>query len=98
MVRTLGAVVRKSFGWLAMMLARCGGMFTATSISPFWSAATRTESSGIGRKTSDLIRGAPRQYCSLASSSMRSSFTQRTKRKGPEPTGARDTAAVSLSR
>ena len=34
-------------------------MFTATSISPFWSAATRTASSGIGRKTTVLILGSP---------------------------------------
>jgi hypothetical protein len=89
MVRTLGAVERKRRGWLAMMLARCGGMFTAMSISPFCSAATRTESSGMGRKISVLILGAPRQYCSLAVSSICSSFTQRTNLNGPEPTGFR---------
>ena len=60
-MRIDGAVLRKIFGWLAMMLARCGGMFTATSISPFWSAATRTASSGIGWNTTVLILGAPRQ-------------------------------------
>ena len=44
-----------------MIAARWGGMFTATSTSPFWSAATRTASSGIGRNTTLLIRAAPRQ-------------------------------------
>src|SRR3989304_5356562 len=39
MVRMDGAVERKSLGCLSMIAARCGGMFTATSISPFWSAA-----------------------------------------------------------
>src|SRR5438093_5869216 len=60
-VRIDGAVERKSLGCLSMTGARCGGMFTATSISPFWSAATRTASSGIGLKTTVLILGAPRQ-------------------------------------
>jgi len=36
-------------------------MFTATSISPFWSAATRTASSGIGLNTMVLILAAPAQ-------------------------------------
>jgi hypothetical protein len=36
-------------------------MLTATSISPFCSAATRTASSGIGLNTAVLIFGAPRQ-------------------------------------
>src|SRR5499425_3867451 len=62
-------------------------MFTAMSTSPFWSAATRTASSGMGLKTSRLIRGTPRQYCSLASSSMRSSFTHRTNFEGPRAHG-----------
>ena len=56
-----GAVLRKIFGCLSMMVARCGGMFTATSISPFCSAATRTASSGIGLNTTVLILAAPRQ-------------------------------------
>ena len=73
-----GAVERKILGWPAMMLARWGGMFTATSTSPFCSAATRTASSGIGRNTTVLILGAPRQYWSFASSTISSSLLQRT--------------------
>ena len=61
MVRMDGAVLRKSLGWFSMMRARWGGIFTATSISPFWRAATRTASSGMGRKTTVLMAGAPRQ-------------------------------------
>ena len=61
MVRIDGAVLRKIFGCFSMIAARCGGMLTATSTSPFWSAATRTASSGIGLKTTVLIFGAPRQ-------------------------------------
>src|SRR5882672_12260676 len=96
-VRMDGAEDRKIFGCLSMMAARCGGMFTARSISPFCSAATRTASSGIGRKTTVLTFGAPRQYWSLASSTITSSFDQRTNLKGPVPMGALEIAPVSLS-
>jgi hypothetical protein len=92
----LGAVDRKIFGWLAMMLARWGGMFTATSTSPFWSAATRTASSGMGRKTTVLIFGAPRQWFASASSTISSSFDQRTYLYGPVPIGFFEMYAVSL--
>ena len=44
-----------------MIPAMWGGMFTATSISPFCSAATRTASSGIGLNTTVLIFAAPPQ-------------------------------------
>src|SRR5262249_16250609 len=64
--------------WFAIGFARCGGMFTATSLSPFCSGATRTASSGIGRNTTVLILGAPRHQASLASSTTSSSFDQRT--------------------
>ena len=60
-VRMDGAVLRKIFGCLSMIPAMCGGMFTATSISPFCSAATRTASSGIGLNTTVLIFAAPPQ-------------------------------------
>ena len=60
-VRIDGAVLRKIFGCFSMMEARCGGMLTATSISPFWSAATRTASSGMGLNTMVLTLAAPRQ-------------------------------------
>src|SRR5881392_2685674 len=96
-VRIDGAVERKSFGCLSMIRARCGGMFTARSISPFWSAATRTASSGIGLKTTVLILGAPRQYVVLASSTISSSFDQRTNLKGPVPIGFLEMNVVSLS-
>ncbi len=77
-VRIDGAVERKTLGCAAMMGARWGGMFTATSTSPFWSAATRTASSGMGRNTTVLILGAPRQYCVFASRTISSSLLQRT--------------------
>jgi hypothetical protein len=86
-VRIEGAVERKMFGWFAMILARCGGMFTATSTSPFCSAATRTASSGMGRQTTVLTRGAPRKYWGLASRTISSSLLHRTKRYGPVPIG-----------
>ena len=60
-VRMDGAVLRKIFGCLSMIPAMWGGMFTATSISPFWSAATRIASSGIGLNTTVLIFAAPPQ-------------------------------------
>src|SRR4029450_9176139 len=91
-----GAVERKIFGCPAMMLARCGGMFTATSTSPFCSAATRTASSGMGRNTTVLILGAPRQYCSLASSTICSSLSHFTNLSGPVPMGFFGGSAVSL--
>jgi hypothetical protein len=77
-VRMLGAVDRNSFGCLSMTAARCGGMLTATSISPFCRAATRTASSGMGRNTTVLIFGAPRQWSGTASTTISSSFDQRT--------------------
>src|SRR2546425_438971 len=95
-VRIDGAVERKSFGCLSMTGARCGGMFTATSISPFWSAATRTASSGIGRNTTVLILGAPRQWLGKASRTISSSFDQRTNLYGPVPIGFLVTNVVSL--
>src|SRR5262245_31446858 len=91
-----GAVLRKIFGCLSMTPARCGGMFTATSISPFWSAATRTASSGMGLNTTVLIFGAPPQYPRKASITISSSFAQRTNLYGPVPIGALEIAAVSL--
>src|SRR5207244_13256980 len=96
MVRIEGAVVRNSFWWLAIGLARCGGMLTATSISPFWSAATRTASSGIGRNTTVLILGAPRHHAVLASSTTSSSLAQRTNLHGPVPLGWREMSAGCL--
>src|SRR5207244_8115676 len=95
-VRIDGAVERKSLGCLSMTGARCGGMFTATSISPFWSAATRTASSGIGLKTTVLILGAPRQYVSLASRTISSSFAQRTNLEGPVPIRDREVNVVAM--
>ena len=71
-------------------------MFTATSTSPFWSAATRTASSGMGRNTTVLILGAPRQYCSLASRTISSSLLQRTNLYGPVPMGFFEMNALSL--
>src|SRR6185295_1929661 len=79
-----------------MILARCGGMFTATSTSPFWSAATRTASSGMGRNTTVLIFGAPCQYCSFASRTISSSLLQRTNLYGPVPIGFFEMNALSL--
>ena len=52
----------------------------------------------VGRNTSVFTLGAPRQYCSLAVSSMRSSFTHRTNLNGPVPTGFRATWGMSFSR
>src|SRR2546430_14465914 len=80
-----------------MMLARCGGMLTAMSTSPFWSDATRTASSGIGRNMTVLILGAPLQYCSFASRTISSSFTQRASLYGPVPIGVLEMNALSLS-
>src|SRR5215510_11161941 len=96
-VRIDGAVLRKIFGCRSMIPARCGGMFTATSISPFCSAATRTASSGIGRNTTVLIFGAPRHHASLASSTISSSLDQRTNLYGPVPIGWREMSAGCLS-
>src|SRR4029453_2286928 len=79
-----------------MMLARCGGMFTATSTSPYCSAATRTASSGMGRKTTLLILGAPRQYWSLASRTICSSLSHFTNLYGPVPIGVFEMNAVSF--
>src|SRR2546428_439563 len=73
-----GAVKRKGWGCLWMMAAGGGGMSPAGSISPFWSAATRTASWGIAQKTIVLFFGAPRQYRSFASRTISSSFDQRT--------------------
>src|SRR5436309_492507 len=95
-VRIDGAVERKSLGCLSMITPRCGGMFTARSISPFCSAATRTASSGMGRKTTVLTCGAPRQYASLASRTSSSSFDQRTNLYGPVPMGFFEKSAVSF--
>src|SRR5712691_10028443 len=79
-----------------MMLPRCGGMLTAMSTSPFWSDATRTASSGIGRNMTVLILGAPRQYCSFASRTISSSFTHRASLYGPVPIGFLEMKALSL--
>src|SRR5262245_66238979 len=95
-VRMDGAVLRKIFGCLSMIAARWGGMFTATSISPFWSAATRIASSGIGLNTTVLIFGAPAQYPVNASITISSSFDQRTNLYGPVPMGLFEIAAGSL--
>src|SRR5919108_6662197 len=97
MVRIDGAVLRKIFGCFSMMLARWGGMLTATSISPFCSAATRTASSGIGRNTTVLIFGAPFHQPVLASSTISSSLAQRTNLYGPVPIGWREMSAGCLS-
>src|ERR1700682_4123283 len=96
MVRMLGAVLRKSLGWFAMILARCGGMFTATSTSPFWSAATRTASSGIGRETTVLIFACPRQWVGTPSSEISSSLLHRARRYGPVPIGFFEMNGLSL--
>src|SRR5437867_1596207 len=96
MVRIDGAVDRNSRGWLPIGLARCGGMFTATSTSPFCSAATRTASSGMGLKTTVLMGGAPRHHAELASSTISSSLAHRTNLYGPVPIGLREMSAVSL--
>ena len=57
--------------------------------SPRVSAATRAKLSGMGRHTTFLIFGAPRQYASFASRTTRSSFTHSTNLYGPVPTGLR---------
>src|SRR5439155_24977552 len=68
-------------------------MLTATSISPFCSAATRTASSGIGRNTTVLTLGSPRHHAELAASTTSSSLAQRTKVEGPVPIGWPESAA-----
>ncbi|OGL05601.1 MAG: hypothetical protein A3H48_04725 [Candidatus Rokubacteria bacterium RIFCSPLOWO2_02_FULL_71_18] len=66
-----------------------GGTARMMSTPPESSSAICVAVSGITRKTSVLIAGAPFQYWSLASSTVRSPLRHSTNRNGPVPTGLR---------
>jgi hypothetical protein len=90
-LRTSRAAAAATSSW------RNAGTFVTRSTSPDCSAATRVESSGIGRNTTSRIAGGPRQYASFAVSTSRSSFTHSTKRYAPVPIGVIASSAESVA-
>ena len=78
--KVLGTLRTSSEAAAATSACRNAGTLVTRSTSPDCSAATRVESSGMGRNTTSRMAGAPRQYASFAVSTSRSSFTHSTKR------------------
>ena len=74
-----------------------GGTARMMSTPPESSSAIWVAVSGITRKVSVLIAGAPFQYCSFASSTVRSPLRHSTNLNGPVPTGFFAKAASPFS-
>ena len=76
-----------SRGSPATLETRSGATSVMMSASLLLKAATRAAGSGISRKASVSMAGAPPQYSWFAASVTRSSLTHDWKRYGPVPTG-----------